>query len=328
MNPRSAFALLLTFITTSLALPLASQAALKNQYILQSTTSYPEGITFDPVSRNFFPTALFGGAITRVPADGGSESVFFQETGNPNLSFGGAKVDAVRRILWVCTVDLTHSPAPVGGIYGIRILPGNAQGQLIHSIPLPMPSFCNDIALDAFGQAYATNSLSSDIYKIDPSTNTASVFASSPLLTPAGIGVNGLQVTPDQSHLIVVTSQPAGVYSISIHNPSDVRPVTLNGGTVFVPGDLRLPGPDGLLFVGQKAYIVENGAVLQLTFKNRNYDVADVKTTFDIVNGLSSGTEAFGKLYVIDSQVFPVVDAGLPPVLPFQIVKVKRNLFH
>lgn len=323
----------LVFLALVLGLATTSQAQVKflNEYDLKSTTSFPEGLAFDPLSRNFYPTAVFGAQITQVPADGVTpETVFFTETANPGISFGGAKVDFIHRILWVCGVDLQTNPFPVSTVYGIKILPDNQPGQLAHKVPLSGPSFCNDIALDFRGDIFATDSIQPNIYKIHPEDDSFEIFATSPLFAAQGgpFGLNGIQVTPDQNHIITVTSFPPQVLSFPINDPANVQPVTLSGDPLTDPNPpLAFTAPDGLIFVFQKAYIVQNGVVQQMTFTDHDFLHATLKNVL-LPQGLTSATDAFGQLFVIDSQVIPFVDLGLPPVLPFKILRVDQELFE
>ena len=303
-----------------------------NEFDLQSTTSFPEGLTFDPVSANFFPTAVFGAQITRVPLDGGSpESVFFTETANPQISFLGAKVDFIRRTLWVCGIDLVTNPFPVSFVYGITIPPNNQTGQLAHRIALPQPSFCNDIALDFRGDIFATDSVQPNIYRIHPENDSFEIFATNPLFAVKGgpFGLNGIQVTPDQQHILTVTTFPPQVLTLPIDEPTNVQLVNLSGDPLTdTTQPSRFFGPDGLIFVFDKAYIVQNGVVQQLTFTSFDFLNATLKNDTQITTGLSSATDAFGQLYVIDSQVVPVLDLHQAPVFPFKILRVDGEVFE
>jgi len=91
---------------------------------------------------------------------------------------------------------------------------------------------------------------------------------------------------------------------------------------------LVFTGPDGFIFLGLNAYIVQSGVVQKLTFTDLNYSHAIIQSNTNITTGLSSITTAFGRLYVIDSQVVPAVDLGLPAVLPFKILNVDLGSFH
>lgn len=323
---RALTALILLVSTTSQA-----DLLVKNQYALQSSTSFPEGVAFDPVSDTFFPTAIFGGQITTVRGFDGQEGLFYQDTTTPGISFGGIKVDAARRMAWVCGTNALASPVPTSWIYGIRIRPGQT-GQLLHRIELPAPSFCNDIALDAFGRVYASDSFQPTIYRVAADNSSYEVFATNPAFAavPGGppFGLNGIQVTPDQSHLIAIRTITPALFSVSMSNPSDVQAVSFTGDTFQPAGDfVRFPGPDGLAFLGLKAYVVSNGAVQQLKFTNSSFTQAEVKTNTTVPLGITSATTAYGKLYVINSQVVPVVDFGQPVTLPFTINKVDLSGF-
>lgn len=338
---RLALSVLLLFI----AIPSFAFGKLQHSYIVEGETGIPqipyrvpEGVAFDEVLNQFIATGIFGGKITSIDAKTGVENIFYEETVNPAISFAGVKVDNLRRIVWACSVDLVSDPnGPIGAVYSF-----NAHtGAVLKKFPLPFPFFCNDVALDLKGNAYATNSLGDSIAKISPKAiiqpnGTASIFATSPLLlpdfsAPIVLGQNGITVTPDQDYLLVAISVPAKIVRISLKDPSDIKLVSFSGDTFGVnpnPNDedaLRFLAPDGLQFIGGKLYVSYHGGIQKLTFTHHNYSHAFVQSSTNVPTGLSTLTSARGKLYAIDSETVPATQPqlGLPVELPNKIIKVK-----
>lgn len=336
--------LVLTAVLVSLSYPSFAFGKLKDSYIVEGETGIPqipyrvpEGVAFDEVLNQFIATGIFGGKITTINAKTGSENIFFQEEINPAISFAGVKVDNLRRIVWACSVDLVSDPnGPVGAVYSFNAY----TGALLKKFPLPFPFFCNDIAIDIKGNAYATNSLGDSVAIIKPKSiiqpnGAATIFATSPLLlpdfgAPIVLGQNGIAVTPDQNYLLVAISVPAKIVRISLKDPMDITLVTFSGDTFGVnpnPNDdpLRFLAPDGLQFMGNKLYVSFHGAIQRLIFTNNKYSHALVQSSTNVPTGLSTLTSARGKLFAIDSETVPATQPqlGLPVELPNKIVRVK-----
>ena len=76
--------------STFLTLP-ACDVPLPEQFVLQSTSSLPEGVAYDGVTHTFFATAINGGQITRFTPL--AQEIVFHADADANRSFGGAHVD-------------------------------------------------------------------------------------------------------------------------------------------------------------------------------------------------------------------------------------------
>lgn len=324
---------------------------LRSSYVVEGETGIsglpfrvPEGVTFDPLRGDFYATAIFGGRITRIDGRTGAEETVYQEMGNPFLAFAGARVAPLRRVLWVCAVDLVSDPtSPAGTVYAIDLSRRHA-GDVIRTFPMPGPFFCNDIALDWAGDAYVTNSVGASIYRIpasalDDPTEGPEVFATSldflpDFSIPGSLGLNGIEVTPDGQKLVVVRSIPAAMFTVDLCDPSDIRAVEMSGDAFSQHPDggdpIAFLGPDGLAFVDGRLYVSYHAGVQELTFRGRGWERARVASTTAVPVGLSTATAAWGELYVIDSEVVPVTQPqlGLVPALPNTITRVSQRLFR
>jgi len=312
---------LLSLAAAALPVLASCDIPLPEHYELASPSSLPEGLAYDDLTYSFFATAINGGEITRISALG-QEHVFYAST-DPLVSFSGAHVDAARRLLWVCQVDVKTDPIPNSKVVAFDI----DAGSLVRSIDLGEPSFCNDLTTDKNGKVYATDSALPNIYRIG-TDDQLEVFASGPQFVPGGsIGLNGLDIAPGGEHLLVVKTMPPALYRVSLADPSDITEVTFSGDAFSVPGDPRFPGPDGIEFLGDELYVIYDGGVQQLTFAGDDHTHAEVKTTTDVPTGLTSAAVAEGRLYAIDSEVYRVLYMFQPPVLPFKILHLDEALF-
>ena len=311
--------------STFLTLP-ACDVPLPEQFVLQSTSSLPEGVAYDGVTHTFFATAINGGQITRFTPL--AQEIVFHADADANRSFGGAHVDEANRRLWVCVVDVKTNPFPSSQVWAFNIESKKAT----HKIALPAVSFCNDLVTDDVGTVYATDSANPTIYKIVPKTSSLSTLLSAPEfapVAPGAIGLNGLDISPDGERLLVVKTIPAAIYSVPLADPQAFVPVLTSGDNFGgPPGDPRFPGPDGAEFLGEQLHVVYDGGVQQLTFTGDDWAQAAVRTTTAVPGGLTSATVAEDQLYVIDSEVFRVLYLALPPILPFTIFRVDPGLFE
>jgi sugar lactone lactonase YvrE len=313
-------------LITLLSAPLACDVLLQEEYPLASANSLPEWVAFDEGTSTFFATAIVGGQITRITPFG--DEVVFHSDETPNRSFSGAHVDAERRRLWVCVVDVATQPFPVSQVFGFNI----ETRKRTHVVDLPAPSFCNDLVTDAEGVVYATDSAVPRIFRIDPgasgATIAATVLTTLPVTSPPGsVGLNGIDISPDGERLLVVSTFPAALFSVPLAAPGDAVLVETTGDEFAMPGNPLFPGPDGLEFIDDKLYVVYDGGVQQLSFADAAWTQASVDTTTAVPTGLTSLTEAYGELYAVDSEVFRVLYMGQAPQLPFSIVRVDPGLF-
>lgn len=339
---------LLVTLTTSL-FNLASANILQDQYVLDSNSGIPggpprvpEGVTFDPLTASFYATSIFGGRITRVDALTGQETLLYQEP-SPVHSLAGIKVATLRRLMWVCATDIATNPNfPTSKVVVLRLKNHGTQASLVREFQMPSPFFCNDIALDLGGNAYITNSIGASIMKIDSlaihsSSAQAQVWATSPdflpdFNIPGALGQNGIEVTPNNSHVIVAISIPAKIFKIALNNPADIQPIALSGDTFGVNPDpsgdpLAYLAPDGLVFVLNNLYVSYHGALQRLDFQGFDWSSANVSSKLTEFTGNSTITKVYGQLYVIDSEIVPVTQPqlGLPVELPHKIYHVSKN---
>lgn len=286
--------------------------SLLQRYVLSSEDSVPEGIAYDRRDSAFYVTSLQGASIVRIAADG-RESVF--RPADDRAAIGGAKVDSEARRLWVCA-------QAVDGLDGRVWVYNLDSAELSEEFLLGALSTggtCNDLALDADGTAYVTDPANPFLYRLNADTGEGEVLASDPLfndLTGAGLGLNGVAVTPDGSALIVAKFFPPGLLKVGLPNGDSISQVQLTGD--------ELPPPDGLVFLNSDLYAVSGEAVSRVSF-NADFSGAQVRVVPQI-SGLSTATVAQGGLYVVKSEVVNFV-LGLPLDTPFEVFAVDLAAF-
>lgn len=285
---------------------------LPDRYVLGSEDSVPEGVAFDPTERMFYATSLQGGSIVRLDPLG-QETVFRAADNRARLV--GTKIDAAARRLWVCAQQVDGLD---NRVWVFDLATGDLALEFLLGA-LATNGNCNDLVLDSAGVAYVTDSANPYLYRLDPATGTGSILATDPLfddITGAGLGLNGIALTPDESALIVGKFIPASLLRVSLSNTDDVQVVALSG--------VALPSPDGLAVLDDDLYAVSGDSVsrVRLAADYRAGEVVNVKQ----ISGLSTATVAEAQLYVIKSDVLNFV-LNRPLDLPFEIFRVDLAAF-
>ena len=277
------------------------------RYVLSSQDSVPEGVAFDPVDRAFYATSLQGASITRIAADG-SETLFRPADNRARL--GGVKIDANTRRLWVCANQVDAMDNRVW----VFDLDSGAQVLEFLLGALSPGGDCNDLALDDSGVAFVTDPANPFIYRLDPVSEQGEVLATDPLfidITGAGLGLNGIALSPDGSALLVAKFAPAGLLRVSLPDAATITQVALSGDA--------LPPPDGLAVLDGELYSVSDRAVSRVRLGAG--DASGEVSVATQISGLSTATIADEQLYVIKSEVFNFV-LERPLELPFEIFRV------
>jgi len=293
----------------------------RDVYPLSSPISLPEGVAFDARTRRFFATGLMGGQITAIDAASGDERVFYTYAAQVQLS--GAKVDEQRRRLWVCVSDIS---GPVGGVDLFDV----DSGALLQHFDLARGGICNDVALDADGVAYVTDSFQPVIYRVDAGDGSAGEFVrDAQMAAPMGqFGLNGVVVTPDDRYVIGGFTSPSKLFITSRKDPQGAREISLEGEPFAVPNDPHFTGADGIVFIGEVLYVVNDGGVQQVTFTAKDYSAGRVKSVRAPEGGLTTATVVDGELYVIKAEVVRAMHMRMTPNLPFKIYRFARSLFE
>lgn len=286
-------------------------APLAERYELSSPDSVPEGIAYDARARMFYTTSLNGGGIVRLdPA--GQEFVFHPADHRAQLV--GTKVDVERRRLWVCAQQVD------GGDNRVWVF-DLATAERVEEFFLgavAVNASCNDLVLDSAGIAYVTDPANPNLYRLDPATGSAAILVSDPLfadITGAGLGLNGIALTPDETALIVGKYLPASLLRVGLEDGS-VTPIALSGDT--------LPAPDGLAVLNDDLYAVSDASVSRVRL-SQDASVGVVVTRVQ-KGGLSTAAVAESDLYVVKSEVLNYV-LMRPLNTPFEIFRVDTEAF-
>jgi sugar lactone lactonase YvrE len=224
---------------------------------------FPEGITLDPVTNDLFVGSIFNGTVVKIPNGTFTAEVFAQEA--PAVLQRGAvgtKVDNVNNLLFVCDTNLGADPAlPGATLTGLSLV--DASVVVTHEFP-GANDFCNDIAFDAAGNLFVTESLTGQVFTVDAANlltpNSLELFLATPGIAAVdgGFGANGLAFT---GGALFVANTTAGTIVRFDPAAADVAATeTIVNVTEADVANTLLSGPDGLLAISDtEILVVENG---------------------------------------------------------------------
>lgn len=197
----------------------------------------PEGIAYDPEHRTFY---LGSSKSKIVSIDFAGRKKDFKASGQDGLhSVLGMKVDAERRLLWVC--NSTKDGA--GSVYKYDL----DSGRLIRKYTLdnkPRPHLMNDIALNRRGDAYVTDSLGAAVYEIPAGADEMRLLVN----LEQEFYPNGIALSANERQLFVASF--AGISLVDIGAKTYKRLVH--------DENIAVTGTDGLYLYGNSLIALQN----------------------------------------------------------------------
>ena len=290
-------------------------------YALLGDKVYPEGIAYDKRTESLFVGSFYKGEIQRIRK--GTVTIFIPAGQDDLHSVVGMSIDVMKRRLWVCNSEAGASQRATPDSIGkasIHIYDLDSKS-LLRRLPLTQQSghFCNDIALDASGNAYITDSFSPMIWKVNGSNFVLSEWVRDDRFSGEGFNLNGIQITPDDKYAIVVKMNSGQLFRISAKDRSIIeikinRPIDAGDGMVL--------SDKHELFVIEGFGAKEPG-IAKVLFSN-DYSSAVVSSALDSpeMKVPTTATIANGNLFVVNSQfnhLFKPEVSG-PPEATFTVV--------
>jgi len=209
----------------------------------------PEGLAYDPAEKVFFLGSVYKRKIVSIDAAG--EVKDFSSPADGLWSVMGMRVDAARRVLWVCTashpqmMNFKESENGVSGIFKYDL----RTRKLIKKYLLPSqpkPHWLGDLLLNANGDVFASDSVTPGIYKLDRQSEKLEMF----LENDAFVNPQGLAFSADEQRLFMA-DYLKGVFAI------DMKSKTV----ALLPPAPKMTtlGLDGLYYHQGKLIGVQNG---------------------------------------------------------------------
>jgi sugar lactone lactonase YvrE len=301
----------------------------RDGFSLPGIDFFPEGIAVD-ADGNFFVGSVANGTIVRASLGEGTVSMPF----DTSALDGAVGMIVHEGALWVCH----SSPAamdPLAEIVGFDLESGD---ELVRH---PFPSddadlmqgsgFCNDLAFDASGNLYATDSFG------DSATNPSGMRHSRIIRVPAddlmtegsaevwlehasfmvpdtAFGLNGIDADGDD-RIFVVRSSGGEISEIPIESDGSA------GDPVAVATSIDLEGGDGLKLVDGAILLVQQSTLTRVALPGgavTTLSPPELATEFLTTFALYGNAA-----WVVEGQLDRLLGIeDLPPELPFRVVRV------
>ncbi|MDQ3942209.1 MAG: superoxide dismutase [Actinomycetota bacterium] len=287
------------------------------RYVLPGEEVYPEGVTYDPQTGNFFVGSTTDGTVFRGDVgDDGEAEVFLEPGGDGRETAIGMEVDERDRLFIA------------GGDTGQIFVYDAASGGLIRAFDTPRSqiTFINDVAVTPGGDAYFTDSMRPILFRVPATPDGVGEpeewlnFGGTPAQYEEGFNLNGIVATEDGRYLITVQSNTGRLYRI---DTASKEVVEIDLGTE------TLTNGDGLLLDGQTLYVVRNQQGLIVPV-----ELSEDLSSGEVGEGISDPSfrypttiaRAGDRLLVVNSQ-FDRRQSGQEPELPFTVssIEVPQN---
>jgi sugar lactone lactonase YvrE len=287
---------------------------------LPGARAFPESIT-STLDGTLFVGRLGDGGIVHANPRTGEVALFVAPGAAGSRSITGVLADDASRTLWACSNDLSELGGASSGrdhgsaLKGFDLRTGAAK----RSVPLPGPhAFCNDIAVDASGAVYVTDSAGPNVLRLSARASTFEIFASSPQFLPPQAGSAGLDgiAFGGDSNLYVTTYAAGGLFRIDVARGTAGRVTKLHGTPLTLPDALRP--------LGQRSFLLVEGAgtLDRVDIEGDGFKAAPIRGGFRVP---TSVTRVGSTAWVSEGQLSFFFDRsgnGQSPSLPFRIYAV------
>jgi sugar lactone lactonase YvrE len=199
----------------------------------------PEGVEYDRANKRFLTGSLAEGTVFVFGRDG-SLTPFITDAALK--SSVGIEADEARDRLLVANSDrAVFQPGTVGqallGAYSLTTGERLAMVDLAAVIGTPSDPpayFANDVAVDAEGNAYVTDTRMNVVYKVTPDYQASVLHRFTGL--DRGVALNGIEFHPNGYLLVVAGAQ---MFKVPLANPAGATPVNVAD---------PVPGQDGIVW--------------------------------------------------------------------------------
>lgn len=274
------------------------------QFTMPGDSVYPEGVSYDPTTGNFYVSATGDGTLFVGNVNGPDELTVFSEGGlDGRTTAVGTKVDGEGN-LWVA-----------GGATGQIFVYDTADGSLVASFTAPDAGFINDMAITDDG-VYFTDSWNPILWRVTDLTQGEAEpwldFTGTAINYVDGLNLNGIVATEDGSTLIVVHSEEGELYRIDVASQDVSRIDT---------GTIPLTFGDGMVLIDNTIYVLRNAW----------WELVEIELSEDYTIG-TGGAVTYSEFFIYPTTLaftgntFLVVNSQFnndgQPTLPFTLAQI------
>jgi len=294
---------------------------------IPGTKAFPESIT-SKSDGTLYVGRLGDGGIVRIKPHTHKNAIFVQPGALGSRSILGVFADEASNTLWACSNDLSALGAPAKGsdtgsaLKAFDLRTGNGRRSV--SLPGTHP-FCNDIAVDAKGSIYVTDSANPTILKLSPGATTFEVFAQDSAFSApqsGGAGLDGIAFGSD-GNLYVTTYTVGELLRVEVKDGKAGRVTKLSGNR-------QLQFPDALRALGDNSFLLieGSGGLDRVVIRGDAFAATPIHDGFVTPTSVARiGTTA----WVSEGQMaffFDPSKKNLSPSLPFRIYAVPLRKEH
>ncbi len=268
----------------------------------------------------FYPESLSAAAdgTLYVGSLGTGQVVAFRDgAAEPETIVGpGSGVTAVAGVLvrgdelWLCSVDTTFQRPN-------ELRSFTLDGTPRATFPLDAGRFCNDLAFDAAGALYVTDSFSGTILRLPPGGAALEPWLVEPPLAPqpGAFGLDGIVAAG--AALYVNRFDTGGLYRVAIRpdgSAGDVTPIAVSPALVT---------PDGMRALDDRTLLLVEGNRNTLVQLALDGDAATPTVLDDRLDMPTSVVVARGSAWVTEGQLGRLLaQPPVAPLLPFSVRRV------
>jgi sugar lactone lactonase YvrE len=294
---------------------------------------FSEGVTVD-ADGNFYIGSMNLGVIHKVDAGSKTSAPFIEPTAeNKLVSVLGLLADSQHDLLYVCSSDAGNSQQAGDAQAAIKAFK-LSDGSFVASyewpayaepwtsgVPDDVNGFCNDMAMDADGNLYATDSWYPRILRLAAGQDTLEEWAVAPDVFPSADPwhLNGIDVDRTNNTVYVVENHPGALYAIPIKNNGSAGNVVeiATQRPVYMPDGLKVIG-DGLLAIAEG----QTSGMATVTLTGATGYVRRISTGLD---GVATFATVDGSAWLVENQADHFWGGDGKETKPFRLVEIPLN---
>jgi sugar lactone lactonase YvrE len=229
---------------------LAPRGRAEPAFALRERDLLTEGVAFDPDTRTWFVSSVRHRKIIAIDARGRQRD-FITEGQDGIAGVFGMSIDRARHVLWAASTAVPHmigyrpDDKDRSALYKLDLATGKLAG--VYRVPRDgRPHALGDVIVSSHGDAFATDSASPILYRVDAARDQLEV-----VLDGGFASLQGLALSADEATLYLA-DYARGVYALAL---ADKRLVRLDA-----PPDVAATGIDGLYLHRGWLIATQNGA--------------------------------------------------------------------
>lgn len=320
MTPKKPFILSVAVTGLIGAAGLAQAAAPPAEIVITGDKIFPESMTSTPSGAVIFGS-IGQHAIYRAPPGSAKADVWIAPNTEGLSSTFGVFADPKSNTLWTCSGTPAFGPPragtpppPPSNLYAFDLKTGAHKAH--YQFPTP-GSFCNDIAVDAAGNTYATDTNNMEVVRLKKGATQLEVWAGNGGFGPKGGVLDGIAVLGKR--VLVNALATSKLFSIPIE--SDGKAGAITEVTLSRP----IARPDGMRSFGKdKLLIIEGGdggRLSKITLAGNNGTVETIKEGYP--DGPVAVTVVGTTAYVVESQFAAMRGGPDAKTKPFRATAVQ-----